>query len=133
MWFAQHLPKVLAEIGSFDVVSLQDIPDTMDGYARPLKTRFNMKAPNRSYAMELYADHDALFASKRSSESRRSSRKRDSKLAGTGTLSFGLPETKLEAHRILDDMFEHQAQRLAELGYRSVLSPPGYQFPRSAN
>jgi CelD/BcsL family acetyltransferase involved in cellulose biosynthesis len=69
IWFAQHLPKVPAEIGSFDVVSLQDMPDTMDGYAHPLKKHFNMKAASRSYAMELYADYDALYASKRSSES----------------------------------------------------------------
>jgi CelD/BcsL family acetyltransferase involved in cellulose biosynthesis len=127
-WFAQNLTRVLSLIGSYDILSLHDMPTDMEGQPHPLSSHFNMRAANRSYAVELQPDYEALYASKRSAESRRSNRKRDAKLDAYGDLSFGLPSTYPEAHAVIDDMFRHQAQRLAEIGVHGIFGKPEKEF-----
>jgi CelD/BcsL family acetyltransferase involved in cellulose biosynthesis len=127
-WFAQNLTRILGLIGSYDILSLQDMPMNMEGQPHPLSSHFNMRAANHSYAMDLQADYETLYTSKRSAESRRSNRKRDAKLVAYGDLSFGLPASYLEAHVVLDDMFGHQSRRLAEFGVHGIFDTTEREF-----
>jgi CelD/BcsL family acetyltransferase involved in cellulose biosynthesis len=78
--------------------------------------------------MRLPSDYQALYCAKRSGETRRGNRKRDAKLGKEGQLSFGLPSTRREAHERIDEMFEHQAARLAESGIHDVFPQPARNF-----
>jgi CelD/BcsL family acetyltransferase involved in cellulose biosynthesis len=119
-WFAANFARVLQSIGDFDLVALADMPETMHGLPHPLQSTFRLLGPNKSYAMALQGDYEALYAAKRSGESRRSSRKRDYKLEQAGDVWFGLPAGQRETQAVLDDMFEQQDDRLAESGVHQV-------------
>ncbi len=128
LWFAREFDRILDALHPFDVLSLLDLPVDMFGHAHPLQHFTNLKSANRGYAMELLADYEALYGTKRSLATRKSQRKRDAKLAGLGQISFGLPANREEAHRILDDMFSYQAQRLAQSGVHGVFSTIEREF-----
>jgi CelD/BcsL family acetyltransferase involved in cellulose biosynthesis len=127
-WFAVEFDNILDAIGPFDVLSLQDLPAKLHGHPHPLLAHANLKAPNRAYAMTLQPDFDALYASKRSLATRKSHRKRDARLKAMGDISFGLPGHTQEAHSILDEMFSHQACRLAQSGIHGVFGKTEREF-----
>ncbi len=127
-WFAAELDNILNAIGPFDVLSLQDLPVKLHGQEHPLLAHANLKAANRAYAMNLQPDFDALYAAKRSVATRKSHRKRDARLRAMGELSFGLPRNTQEAHKILDEVFSHQAQRLAQSGVHGIFGKTEREF-----
>ncbi len=130
-WFSENLARILEYVGPFDALALQDMPEKMNGNAHPLHNHFRIKAANRSYAMKIQPDFDALYTAKRSPETRRSNRKKDAKLVAIGGLKFGLPATPEEAHCILDTMFVQKKQRLAESGVYGVFEKAERDFIHS--
>jgi CelD/BcsL family acetyltransferase involved in cellulose biosynthesis len=127
-WFSAEFDNILDAIGPYDVLSLQSLPGRLHGHPHPLLGHVNLKAPNRAFAMALQPDFDALYASKRSLATRKSHRKRDARLKAMGDLSFGLPAHSQEAHKILDEMFSHQAHRLAQSGIHGVFGKTERDF-----
>ena len=127
-WFAENLSLVLDMAGLFDVAALMDMPDIINGEAHPFRSAFNIKSANRSHAMQLQPDFDALYASKRSPETRHSSRKKDRKLTGLGEIKFFLPAAHAETHSILDTMFVQKTKQLAETGVHGVFGKGEMDF-----
>jgi CelD/BcsL family acetyltransferase involved in cellulose biosynthesis len=127
-WFASQGWRILSLAGPVDAIDLADMPEQWGGHPHPLGSWFSFGGPNISYLMRLPSDYQALYCAKRSGETRRGNRKRDAKLGKEGPLSFGLPSTRREAHERVDEMFEHQAARLAESGIHDVFPQPARSF-----
>ena len=119
-WFATEGWSVIAKLKRFDVIHLRDLPQRMHGQDHPLRAWFTLRGRNHSYVMDLKSDYEALYQAKRSSETRRGNRKRDTKLAAVGQLGFGLPASRAEAGQLLETMFAQQRDRLAESGIHGV-------------
>jgi CelD/BcsL family acetyltransferase involved in cellulose biosynthesis len=107
---------------------LKDMPDVMDGEAHPLGSAFNLKSANRSHAMKIQSDFDALYVAKRSPETRHSSRKKDRKLKDLGDIKFFLPVSADETHFFLDTMFAQKTKQLAETGVHGVFGKEERDF-----
>ena len=119
-WFATEGWRILAEHVQVDAVWLRSMPERLHGHPHPLTAWFSFAGRNRSYIMSLEGGYDALYAAKRSPESRRGNRKRDLKLASLGPITFGLPASIDDAKARLEEMFQHQAGRLGEAGIANV-------------
>jgi CelD/BcsL family acetyltransferase involved in cellulose biosynthesis len=120
LWFTENLALILELAGPFDVLALRDMPERMDGELHPLHSVFNLKAANRSYAMKIHRDFEALYATKRSKDTRHSNRKKDRKLSALGDLKFSLPSSPHDVHAVLDSMFQQKTEQLAENGVHGV-------------
>jgi CelD/BcsL family acetyltransferase involved in cellulose biosynthesis len=127
-WFGAEGWSVLHELGQFDALRLQEMPEHLHGFPHPLLDWTTVPAANRSYAMSLHADYEQIYAAKRSGETRRGNRKRDAKLEKIGNVTFGLPGSIERTHALLDLMFQHQQSRLAESGIRSVFTKEEREF-----
>jgi len=127
-WLADNWSLIVTRAGPCDTILLHDMPRRLLGLDNPLACLFNLKAPNRSYAMRLGPDFEAIYHDKRSSDDRRAARKRESGLARAGAVAFGLPAGKAELHRHLDIMFAQQEARLAERGVHGVFGPSERDF-----
>lgn len=119
-WFTENFDGLAALLPPHDAVYLRDMPAEIQGLTNPLRHLFNLKAANQSHILKLQTDYDALLATKRSAETRRSMRKRDNKLAALGQLVFALPAEGAESHAALTDMFRDQESRLAESGVHGI-------------
>lgn len=122
-WFDVNWQAVLDVAGPYDAVSLREMPMQLQGQPHPMAGCFNLRGPNRSYAMVLAPDFVPFYAAKRSGEDRRAARKKEKALAQIGTVEFGLPSGKPALHATLDTMFRQQESRLAERGVHGVFGP----------
>lgn len=127
-WFEDNLTGILQQIGDYDALCIQDMPENMEGFPHPLRSLFTLTAPNLSYAMKLQPDFQRLYASKRSVSTRKSIRKRDARLQAQGEIYFGLPQSGQDTKQVLQTMFEQKAERLAEDGVHNVFSPSAQNF-----
>jgi CelD/BcsL family acetyltransferase involved in cellulose biosynthesis len=127
-WFASQAQRILDLAGPIDAIDLGGMPARWNGFRHPLSSWFTLAGPNVSFFMRLAQDFDALYEAKRSAETRRGNRKRDAKLARDGNIAFGLPATRAEMHERIEEMFAHQAARLAESGVYHVFDTPDRDF-----
>ncbi len=119
-WFAANGRQMLAALPPHDAVALTEMPEEMFGHPNPLAPLFNSRAANSSFSLSLRADFEALYRERRSSERRRSDRKKEAALERLGELRFGLPAGKASLHTLIDTMFAQQEGRLAEVGIHGV-------------
>jgi CelD/BcsL family acetyltransferase involved in cellulose biosynthesis len=119
-WFETRGWDILRRAAEADAVCLNCMPQRLHGHPHPLTGWFSFQGRNRSYLMALDADYEALYARKRSAETRRGNRKRDAKLRALGEVSFGLPKGIADAKEKLGQMFEQQERRLSEAGIGAV-------------
>lgn len=127
-WFENHFSDVVSVLPKHDVLHLSDIPHSMQGHASPLLSVQCFLAANHSHIMNLQPDYNALLEEKRSPESRRSMRKRDTKLQSSGRLTFELPHASAEKKATIEIMLAHQKARLAEVGVHGVFDALEQQF-----
>jgi CelD/BcsL family acetyltransferase involved in cellulose biosynthesis len=129
-WFGDYFNDIVAMLPKHDVLHISDIPGSMMSQASPLLEVQHFKAANQSHVMDLQTDYQALLEQKRSSDSRRSMRKRDVKLQSCGTLLFELPLKLEDRKRTIDVMLAQQKSRLAEVGVHGVFGDLEQQFIR---
>jgi CelD/BcsL family acetyltransferase involved in cellulose biosynthesis len=127
-WFGSEGWSILDQIGGIDAVSLAEMPASWRGADHPLTAWFSVEGPNSSYVMELGRDFDALYSAKRSAETRRGNRKRDQRLEKEAKATFSLPADRNHAHRLIDEMFDQQSERLAEGGIHGVFTADERRF-----
>ncbi len=119
-WFGTHFSELVAALPKHDVLHLADLPLRISDYQNPLLATPHFLAANQSHIMALQPNYQALLEQKRSSESRRSMRKRDAKLAAIGKLTFDLPLSLQERRTTIETMLIQQKARLAEAGVHGV-------------
>lgn len=127
-WFSGRGWEIAHCVGSVDALNLGEMPDRLHGFPHPLSDWFSCESANRGYQILLEPDFKRFYERKRSSATRRSNRKRDSKLAGMGELTFGLPATRSQNHDGIDEMFRQQQQRLSERGIHGIFDVRDRQF-----
>ncbi len=125
-WFTAHFQDLLKLLPGFDVVNLQNCPDTIAGQVNPLKSINLVKAANRSFGLNLEPDYAALHARKRSAKSISKIRRRDARLEEMGARFYecspdDLPERLAELYNLKD-------QQLAKLGISPVFDLQRRQF-----
>ncbi len=128
LWFEMYFSNVIAALPPHDVLRLADLPKMVGDYRNPLLRVQNFYAANNSHIMNLPQDYQALLEQKRSTESRRSIRKRDKKLQAAGKLVFDLPATQSERNTTIVTMLAQQKARLAEIGVHNVFSELEQKF-----
>jgi CelD/BcsL family acetyltransferase involved in cellulose biosynthesis len=127
-WFAQYVAAIWDALPKFDILHLTEMPDAWCGCPHPLGGHFNLHGANPSFLISLQTDYTALYERKRGKETRRSIRKRDTKLTSLGGLKFGLPTTAQQTTDTIDMMFQQQEGRLAENGIYGVFGPKERAF-----
>jgi CelD/BcsL family acetyltransferase involved in cellulose biosynthesis len=127
-WVPWVFPRILDMIDGFDAVMLTDMPGALFGTGHPLNPCFTLRSANLSFQMRLEADFETLHARKRNGEDRRAARRKEELLGQAGSVGFGLPKSLVDVHATLDQMFEHQLARMAELGVRGVATPAERRF-----
>ena len=128
VWFGDHFSDVITTLPRHDVLRLADSPSHMNGFTNPLLSCGGFLSANHSHVMQLQTNFQLLLEAKRTSETRRSLRKRDNKLEAAGTLKFGLPSSAEERQSVLKAMFADQEKRLAEAGVHNVFSAQEREF-----
>jgi CelD/BcsL family acetyltransferase involved in cellulose biosynthesis len=120
LWFAEHLPRVLAAAGDHDAVHLHDMPQALSGWPHPLHSHFNMQAANATYLLALDADYEALYRRRRVAETRRANSRKDHRLAEMGKLDFIKPSSPDDLRRYVGLMLEQKTRQLAARGVHEV-------------
>ena len=123
-----YWPEIVCALGRFDVIHLNNQPETINGIDNPLAPLFSNRSANCSYAMELSGDYDELYRRKRSSSSRRGNAKRDRKLEKQGTVFFGLPTTGQQSRKIIGNALVQLEKRLGERGIHNVVTRENTAF-----
>jgi CelD/BcsL family acetyltransferase involved in cellulose biosynthesis len=129
-WFGQYFEHVIEALPKHDVFRLENVAKIIHSIENPLLQARSFRAANQSHIMALQLDYNALLQAKRSSETRRTLRKRDQKLQASGKLEFDLPIDQSARDTTLRVMFEHQQQRLQEFGVFNVYDDLEQQFIR---
>lgn len=111
---------IIAALPAFDLVCFADQPETWDGFRNPFFHLPHQRSANRSHVLHLTGDYEALYASKRSSATRRSARKRDKRLEQEGLVEFRRPGSRAEATAALETLFRHKLQQMAAIGVGDV-------------
>lgn len=127
-WFATEGWAVLAQLGDVDAIDLAEMPAVWEDHEHPLQSWFSFAGRNFSYVLRLGQDFDAVYARKRSGETRRGNRKRDARLFKAAQIEVGIPQDRNEAHQLIEQMFAQQRSRLAESGIHGVFSEQERQF-----
>jgi CelD/BcsL family acetyltransferase involved in cellulose biosynthesis len=127
-WFLEYLPDVIAALPKHDVFRMANLPNTLMGMPNPLLSTRAFRAANQIHIMDLQPNYQLLLESRRSSDSRRSMRKRDTKLQSLGTLVFDLPVLPEDRLFTLEVMLAQQKDRLAEIGVHNVFNAVEQQF-----
>jgi CelD/BcsL family acetyltransferase involved in cellulose biosynthesis len=115
-WFEQHFDQILELAGNFDVVCFRDMPADLNGLRHPFSAHFNMLGPDTSLTTSLARDVETFIAERRSSDSRKNMRWRDSKLAQAGKLEFSSSLKAEELMKAAEELFYDQGKRLSEAG-----------------
>ncbi len=93
-------------------IHLTNLPARMCHAAHPFLIHCNVRDADSTTLVNLQPDYDALLLAKRSSDSRKNIRWRDSKIAAAGKLTT----EEVSDSKVLDELFSDQAARLAEAG-----------------
>jgi len=109
-------PRIEACLGAFDALHLRAMPETWDGFPHPLRRLANIRQANDTYVTQLTGDFDELYHRKRSSESRRGERKRDSRLERSGNITLMRPQNDAERDALLETLFAQRRTRLGKNG-----------------
>lgn len=127
-WFAAEGWAILGRLAEVDAIDLAEMPAIWEDHAHPLTGWFSLAGPNSSYVLKLEGDFDAVYARKRSGETRRGNRKRDARLFKAAKIEVGMPRDREHAHRLIEEMFAQQRSRLAESGIHGVFNDHERQF-----
>jgi CelD/BcsL family acetyltransferase involved in cellulose biosynthesis len=130
-WFEEHFISILDMAGYFDVVNLRDMPADLHGLRHPFVAHFNLHAPDSSLTTHFAPDIDTFISQRRSSDSRKNMRWRDTKLARAGKLEFSASLMGSELLQAADELFIHQGRRLAEAGVADPFGESEREFFRA--
>jgi len=117
---APYWPSVLSSLPATDAIWLNHLPAAWRGHPHPLATLFSTRSANQTHQISLKPCYDELYASKRSSSSRRGASRRDRQLCAAGEVKFGRPEDKTRRDQLIDEMIIQQTCQLAARGVHNV-------------
>lgn len=121
---AGNLRDVLAQLSDeADLLTLSNQPMAWNGKPNPFALLPHQASPSSGYSGALMTDFDALLNERTNAVARRKMRKKESKLAGFGTVTFERAETDADVKRVLADFFAQKTTRMRAIGLPNVFEP----------
>lgn len=127
-WFNSHFEDLLALCEPYDLLLLRDMPSAIGGVSHPLAAHFNLRAPNAAFTGLLAGTFEEFINSRRSANSRKNLRWKNSKLDQAGKLSFDAGLRGSELREAADELFSDQGRRLEEAGIRDPFGEAEREF-----
>jgi CelD/BcsL family acetyltransferase involved in cellulose biosynthesis len=119
--------RLLRSAMGHDVIDLEKMPDTIGGQPNPFCRLGVTSHVNNAYLTALVGDWETYYAAKRSSNTRRSDRKKQRRLAECGEVRFLTAAGPDEVERTLDALIEEKTASYAKLGVDNMFNRPGYR------
>jgi len=129
--FAPVWHDILALLGTsprfrFDVIDLQQMPETIAGQMNPFVDLPVTLHPSGAHIATLSGDWENFYAAKRSAATRKSERKKLKQLAEHGAIGFADAEGA-EALSTMDVLIAQKARSLGRMGVENFFTRPGYR------
>jgi CelD/BcsL family acetyltransferase involved in cellulose biosynthesis len=119
--------RLLRSAMGYDVIDLEKMPDTIGEQPNPFCALAITPHVNNAYIATLSGDWETFYAAKRSSNTRRSDRKKQRRLAECGEVRFLTAAGRDEVERTLDVLIEEKTASYAKLGVDNMFNRPGYR------
>src|SRR5262249_19915665 len=111
----------------FDLVDLQERPETIGGQRNPLLDLEVFAHASGAYVADLGSDWDAFYAAKRSSATRKRERRQLKHLAEHGEIRFVEGDIPDQAAAIMATLMSQKSRAFARMGVEDFLARPGYR------
>jgi CelD/BcsL family acetyltransferase involved in cellulose biosynthesis len=128
LWFEEHFSSLLQAINGHDVINLENMPRKLGNFINPLSSVLKVESANRSYAMQLNNDYEALNGNKRTTKSLSTTRRRDKRLSELGNVTFEIETNVLESHRYLTEALLHKNTQLEQQGIPPIFDSVQQKF-----
>ncbi len=99
-------------------------PFGWNGAANPLAALPHQLSPSAAYGTALIADAEAFLAAKLSKDSRKKLRKKEAKLAETGSLSYAVAASAADRAHAIDALIRQRLERFRSQGIASDFEDP---------
>jgi CelD/BcsL family acetyltransferase involved in cellulose biosynthesis len=119
--------RLLRSAMGHDLIDLEKMPDTIGEQPNPFCALVVTPHINNAYLVALTGDWETFYAAKRSSNTRRSDRKKQRRLAECGEVRFLTAAGRDEIERTLDALIEEKTASYAKLGVDNMFNRPGYR------
>jgi CelD/BcsL family acetyltransferase involved in cellulose biosynthesis len=119
--------RLLRSAMGHDLIDLEKMPDTIGEQPNPFCALAVTPHINNAYLVALTGDWETFYAAKRSSNTRRSDRKKQRRLAECGEVRFLTAAGRDEIERTLDALIEEKTASYAKLGVDNMFNRPGYR------
>lgn len=121
--FTELWRDIVALLPAFDLLCFSDQPVSWGGRTNPFVHLPHLPSANRSHVLHLTGDYEALYATKRSSSTRRSARKRDKRLEQDGSVEFHHPTGPQDTAAALATLFSQKIPHMESIGVGDVYGP----------
>jgi len=111
----------------FDLIDLQQMPETLDGEVNPFVDLQVTLHPSGAHIARLAGDWETFYAAKRSSASRKVERKKLKQMAERGEIRFADVNDGIDAAHTMDVLIAQKGRALARMGVENFLARPGYR------
>jgi CelD/BcsL family acetyltransferase involved in cellulose biosynthesis len=110
----------------FDVIDLQQMPETVGGTLNPFSDLAVTLHPSGAHIATLTGDWETFYAGKRSAASRKGERKKLKQMAERGAISVA-EVSGTDALRTMDVLIDQKGRALARMGVENFFARPGYR------
>lgn len=110
----------------FDVIDLQQMPETVGGQINPFVDLAVTLHPSGAHIATLAGDWETFYASKRSAATRKSERKKLKQMAERGTIGVADVDG-CDALHTVDVLIAQKSRALARMGVENFFARPGYR------
>jgi CelD/BcsL family acetyltransferase involved in cellulose biosynthesis len=110
----------------FDVIDLQQMPETVGGEANPFVDLNVTLHPSGAHIAALTGDWDEFYAAKRSAATRKGERKKLKQMAARGAIGFADVDA-IDALHTMDVLIAQKGRTLARMGVENFFARPGYR------
>jgi CelD/BcsL family acetyltransferase involved in cellulose biosynthesis len=127
-WFDLYFADCLEMLAPYDVLNLQNMPNTGFDKQNPLPTHNGSKAANPTFILALSPNFDAILKSKRTAKSLSKIRRRDERLESLGDLQFVQPgsvEAKIQA---INECLDIKNEQLRSAGVHHLFTENERKF-----
>jgi CelD/BcsL family acetyltransferase involved in cellulose biosynthesis len=110
----------------FDVIDLQQMPETIGGELNPFVDLPVTLHPSGAHIATLTGDWETFYAAKRSAATRKGERKKLKQIAERGAIGFADVEGA-DALHTMDVLIAQKARSLGRMGVENFFARPGYR------
>jgi CelD/BcsL family acetyltransferase involved in cellulose biosynthesis len=111
----------------FDVIDLQQMPETVGGQLNPFVDLEVTLHPSGAHIATLTGDWETFYAAKRSGATRKGERKKLKQMAERGEIGFADINDGIDIGQVMGVLMAQKGRALARMGVENFLARPGYR------